>query len=231
MTTLWTYGDSYTDFYDLDLMDNVYNAYEHYRQFRGETLPKIWPVLLSEKLNYNLVNRARGASPNSFIFSKFIQDIGQFKKGDMVIIGWASVLRFRIYNEDQLSPNFFHIWPNLKTTVPNISQNTLDEITFNRRGIPYIHEVEEWKVIIDKLCDLIGIDVYHFSSEKMLFDGEYKNVIKKDDFHLIHYVSSIEGCTISSETGNIVKDEHHGEKGHKLMCEIIHNYHKNNVGI
>jgi|TARA_R100000081_G_C4803499_1_gene165818 hypothetical protein len=80
MKKLWVIGDSFS---------------------LGESLPepgKIWPDIVSEALNYKLVNVAVGGVDNDHILSSMINVLPKVKKDDFVIIGLTNPLRYEIFD-------------------------------------------------------------------------------------------------------------------------------------
>ena len=51
MGTLWTFGCSFTAEYNPVGDKFVRNNYDEYKDWRGGTLPDVWPTLLGKKLN------------------------------------------------------------------------------------------------------------------------------------------------------------------------------------
>ena len=79
---------------------NLISKYkEYYKYLNGEPFPKIWPQLLAEKLNADLVCLGLDGACNYTIFDKFCGYVDNINEDDLVIIGWSFIERYRIYDE------------------------------------------------------------------------------------------------------------------------------------
>ena len=79
--TLWTYGCSWTDWDDLS---------EVYPNF------KFWPTIVSNELDYNLINRGKGGDSINNTFIKLLGDLSLIKKDDVVIFEFTYPIRFNL---------------------------------------------------------------------------------------------------------------------------------------
>lgn len=73
--TLWVYGDSNSASYGLSDEDQG------------------WPCLVAQHLGHGLVNRARPAVDNFFIYQSWLQDRTHISSQDLVVIGWSHYSR------------------------------------------------------------------------------------------------------------------------------------------
>ena len=92
MNTLFTFGCSFTE----DFETSSALLYKNYKDFRGGKFPDSWPKILSNKLNLELKNYGEGASGNEQIFHEICKRCDEFKKGDIIIVEWSFVERYRI---------------------------------------------------------------------------------------------------------------------------------------
>ena len=203
MNTLHTFGCSFTGPYETS---GSYPAFTEYKKYKGGKFPKIWPELLSERLNLKLNNSAKGGSSNYQIFQSFCDNVEKLRKGDIVIIGWTYKERFRLVN--YLSGEFQTIGPGFKTKpLDNISTNTVDEILLNRCHETWVEEIRSWEKIINKLCINLKIQVLFWS-----FDSDV------DESMLNYKLLEIGAETVFIETNGKINDHHFGEQGHKVQC-------------
>jgi hypothetical protein len=228
MPTLHTFGCSLSSPYELFLYDNL----KLYTRFHNNSLPKIWPELLSNKLNLKLNNVAEPASGNDSIFHKFINTIDKFESGDVVIIGWSNLSRFRWAQNT--------IW--LKKTPSNniiineqegISKQTINEIILNKSHKSREYEIYDYEKIISKLNSLIGIETYFWSSDERVINNlpDNERICKKylcGDLVGDYYTSmlslvygEVPDSTIEKETNGLINDQHFGLNGQKYMCDIF----------
>lgn len=206
MNTLHTFGCSYTAGYDTFFRIEYCN----YRKFKGGTYPKIWAELLSEKLSLDLNNYGIGASSNYEIFQTFCDNVDQLKEKDVVIIGWSFKERFRLVN-DQYN-DFIRIGPGYSVKLPNISQNTIDEICVNRMNERWIDEIYSWEKLIKKLCETIGVKLLIWS-----FDGTFL-----EHRGMRNILEDMGAQTITEETNGEIEDLHFGELGHIIQSNYFH---------
>lgn len=236
MSTLWTFGCSYTAEYHPVGAPNVYSNYDKYKVYKGGILPETWPTLLAKKLNLNVKNKGVGGSSNYFIFNKFIENIDYFKEGDIIIIGWTSLLRFMWANNESLFtllPSYYFESMNFKL----ISKETFGEILINRENLHWTSEIWYWIKFINKFCELKNIKIFYWTSDENLFTiyGNFKyitNFIKiKNDYKFVwKFINSKDNYKhpnypqISMETNNEIDDGHLGEYGHKFQSEVFYNF-------
>jgi hypothetical protein len=224
MNTLWTFGCSYTaDYYPLYSGDELSN-YGKYKEWRGGNLPKIWPELLSEKLNLNLENKAEGGSSNYTIFTQFTDVVDEIKEGDIVIFGWTNVLRFVIV--DERTEKFRNALPSdLDNPVYDlcISRDALSEIMVNRTNKVWDKEVSGWIKLINLYLGKDKVKVFHWrSTDSSIFDGMDGNFI--DNNMMSHIQSTTLYSTIRDETNNEVDDGHFGEYGQKAQSDYFYQF-------
>lgn len=238
--TLWTFGDSYTAEYSPVDSPDIRSNYDDYKEWRGGNLPDIWPKLLSEKLNLNYENRGIGGSSNYSIFNEFIKEIDNFVDNDIVIIGWASLLRFWWADDDGLQnalPSF------VSHDVELIDKSIVGQIIINRDNIYWTDEVWNWIKLINRFCQLKKVKIFYWSSDINLFlnknisDTDLENFIKINNDHksLWNYINNYENYKknpypqIFLETSWKINDGHLGEFGHKFQTEVFYNYLRDKI--
>lgn len=195
MATLWTFGDSLTERFNPN-----YEWSKKYIDWKGY-VPKVYGNYVSEMLNYDLQNLGKAGSDNYTIFETFCKTYSHIKDGDVVIIGWTSVGRFRFVSSSgnwvTLNPNYTNYLDNLNF----ISKNTIDEIFINRTNSNYIDEVNNWIQFINSSC--INKKIIHWSTIKG--EGELDT----------HHFFNME--RINVETNGLIDDLHFSENGHQQM--------------
>ena len=70
--TLWTFGCSFTAEYHPVGHPQQRSNYDDYKDWRGGNLPKVWPTVLAEMMDYDVKNCGEGGAANQTIFWKFI---------------------------------------------------------------------------------------------------------------------------------------------------------------
>lgn len=252
--TLWTFGCSFTAEYYPVGQDFGRSNYDDYKDWRGGNLPDVWPTILSKKLNYNLQNRGIGASSNYTIFSQFIKSIEQIKKNDIVIIGWTSLLRYRISKKmpsDVGENKFADILPLVDFNdefyeQTGFTKNTIDTILYNRGHEIWSQEVWEWCKIIKEYCKSKLVTCLFWTSDDLLFNQYIDKIIFDEYFiktpdgngDIFGYLKTPDTSdsnpnlktTILAETLGDVKDVHFGEFGHIRQSNYFYNYlHQKNL--
>lgn len=208
MTKLWCFGDSYTERYK----SNV-DWCKKYIDFKGY-LPKVYCDFLSEELGVESQNCGVGGYDNYSIFESLCKKIHLIKENDIVIIGWSSVIRFRLAAKDGDWVKFvpgtvtdYHI-----SHHTDASRNTIEEIFVNRDNLLYYNEVNEW---------------IHFINHTMKNNKVIHWTPFDDNVNLnVHKLLKFE--TIKMET-NVVEDNHYGENAHKKLSSIFFELIKNKL--
>jgi hypothetical protein len=234
--TLWTFGCSFTAEYDPVGNPTLRTKYDDYKDWRGGNLPKSWSTLLSEMMDYNVKNFGKGGSANQSIFWKFIEEHKNFKKGDLIIIGWTSILRFVAYNErDKCMNNMLPTFIN--TNVGHIlSDQALTEIFNNRSHAEWSIELCRWISLINSFCKLSEIKILHWSSDSFFLDkyidkNDVDSFIRTphgslDVFEFSRGLYSDGKRSIKDETSDEVMDLHNGEFGHLSQARYFHEFIK-----
>lgn len=228
MNKLFTFGCSYTEGYDEKLSNN----YKLYKNYRGD-FPKSWPEILTDKLGLDLCNYGKGSSGNHEIFITFCQKCTEFKKGDIVIVEWTFMERYRIATGDG-NYDWSRVGPG-KVTPNTFSQTTHDEIIMNRTLKPYIMELYDYQNIMDLLAKTIGFKIYYWGfNEKHIYNLPKEILLQekyllcdkiKDRHHHCFRVAHDNGSqTISEETNGVIDDVHMGEKGHKVLADLFYDH-------
>jgi hypothetical protein len=239
MRNLWTFGCSFTaEYYPIDLPNNK-SLYDDYKKWKGY-LPKVWPTLLSEKLNCDLKNMAWGGESNYGILNRFFDVCNQIKEDDIVIFGWTHCARFVAVN--MVEENFQQILPSMYNYPgTNLSEKTIKEILHNRTDKLWIKEVENWIKFINLYFEKINGNVFHWTSDFDIFNKktdfiDFKRfIVVTDPNHafnhdLMTYISNtnrVNGKEVSKiihETSGEVNDCHFGEYGHIAQSEYFYKH-------
>lgn len=208
MSTVWTFGDSYTEGYNPN-----YEWSKKYINWKGYH-PKVHGDFISEMLNYELKNLGMGGSDNYTIFETFCKNVNEIKVGDIVVIGWSDVGRFRLSNRNGYWSSFIPKFSNVSSYTEYISENTINEILVNRTAKIYVDEVNNWINLIKKSLD--GIKLVNWS---IFNEGKINGV----------FIHNMIIETIIKETKGEVADGHFSENGQMKLAEIIVNV-INNMG-
>jgi hypothetical protein len=232
MDKLWTFGCSFTQGFHLDDFSNGTNLMINYKNWRNGELPKIWPQIVAENLQLELENHGWPGSSVYKIFDRFCKQCYKFKKGDVVIVEWTRIHRFRLY-ENSHFPTILPIHnPNIDNGTQPIPKESIIEIQVNRTEKPWIEEIYSFQKIIMELCKSIGCEIYFWSAddyinnkESIEFKENIKSLFPEANCDMTQYLRSRYGAhTIWEETNRVINDQqHYGESGHRIMGEIFTN--------
>jgi hypothetical protein len=228
MNTLFTFGCSYTEDFN-----DVHENYRLYKEFNGGTFPKTWSTLLSEKLDTNLKNYGLSASSNQLIFSTFCKRINEINKGDIVIIQWSFIERYRL--SDESGVEWLRLGPGPISDDNPISKECHESILINRTKKPYIDEIYDYEKIIDRLAKEVGFDVYYWTMINELIYNQPKDILNQKKYLLNDYIKDHFDNTFSivlknggkwifEETNNTIKDTHMGDLGHQVQSDLFYKH-------
>lgn len=240
MNKLWTFGCSFTAEYNP--IDGLFfpfeNNYDKYRKYRGGKLPHVWVDLLADKINYEPYNCAIGGSSNNTIFNQFINVSDLIKENDILIFGWTSLTRFPMVhlNEDIM----INLLPNATNYGDaGLSKNTMEEILVNKSHKLWVNEILNWIKLINLYCREKNVEVYHWTSDEIIFDQHSKFIDEKyivpehnennktnllGFLNLPQHFGGVLKARIVEETNGEVIDDHMGEYGHMNQCNYFYNH-------
>jgi hypothetical protein len=227
MNNLFTFGCSYTENFE---PPNGSYIYQKYKKFRGGNFPPVWPEILSEKLNLNLVNYAIGGCGNDLIFQTFCKHLDEYNKKDLIIIEWTYNERFKWANIDKYE--WLHL--NYDSGQPDINIKTSKDIAVNRSNSIYIEDILNYEKIINKISKYIGFKVYYWCADFKISHTLQNKTNKMTDYLCNENIGKNEtifseifrrnGLRIKEETNDIINDIHMGESGHRVQAELFYDY-------
>lgn len=223
MNTLYTFGCSFTAYY------NNHENYIKYKKYKGGKFPNHWTELLSNKLNLKLNNFGYPGMGNDQIFQSIVSNSNSYVSGDIIVIGWSFMNRFKWANDD------LNIWERFGVGfIGNekfISESTLNEIIVNRSSPLYVNDIRNYEKLLDIFAKEYNIKIYYWSFDKCVINNktqQNENFIfhskLKDNNSILDYILECGGDTITIETNLEIDDHHLGENGHKIQSELFYNY-------
>jgi hypothetical protein len=248
MAILHLFGDSYTQGHNLDL---TYHPYQAWKNFRKGTLPPTWGELLAEKLKLTLSVRAIAGMSNHEIFMSFCEHAKDFTKGDIVIINWTYMPRFRwasferdkegdiiIDTRSKPTPKWKRLGGGINADdLFHINKSTLRDILLNRTEDIYLEEIYHYENLIEQLGKAMGFQFFFWSAENSLIFNlpkekqRQRKYILHDEFeitgsdhHFFEMIKRFGGFNINDDTNGAVLDNHLGESGHKVQSEMFYDY-------
>ena len=248
MATLHLFGDSYTQGHKMDIH---YPPYQLWKNLLDGNLPPTWGELLSEKMDMALSNRAVAGMSNHEIFMTFCKHCSELRKGDILILNWTYMPRFRwaslekdndgeIMLDSRSKP--IQIWKRLGGGINphdllHIEKKTLRDIVLNRTEDLYQQEIYDYENLIEHFAKSVGFKFFFWSAENNLIfnlprENQRKNKyilheefeISVTDHHFFSMLKKYGGLNITDDTGGKVKDMHMGETGHRVQYEMFYDY-------
>jgi hypothetical protein len=199
MKTVWIFGDSFsTPFHckTLGAWDTNYCNWKGY-------VPEYFGDIITNELGVQSKHFGIGGVDNDTIFEMILKQAPNICKGDIVIIGWSSIHRFRLADSTKGFITIRQI-DELKKNIPFISKNTLEEILVNRSLFGYEYELYNRVKFLNWLFkDMILIQwtPFRHMGIKIWGDSEFS--------------------TITNETNGSIKDAHYSELGHKQLANMF----------
>lgn len=187
MKTLWAFGDSFTAEFDT----NHAPPFLSYKLEKNRKL-KTYPTFISEKLNINVKNFAIGGNDNQTIIETINNNKSYIIDGDIVIIGWAPQMRFRIVKNDkwEIMNGVSKLDGDL---CDGISHKTISEILINRMHNKFDEELNVWSEIVTHM----------FKNNRVInWFWHRDGLFTKFD-------------SIRKDTEGRIEDDHWSENGHK----------------
>ncbi len=212
---LWAFGDSFTESFETQTGLN-----EDYKKWKGY-IPKNYVDFISENLQIEKINKGKGGTSNITILSSLIKNINEIEDGDIVIVGWTSLNRFRIID---MGENFFDfIGPQtivqpLENESPTLRHSLYEYLTIRQNPL-FFEELIEYMKIINK--SLPNCKILYWTWHDLNLISYTKK--SQDMAHLFYeqlvHVGSIED--INTETQGVIQDFHYSENGHRYLAEKI----------
>lgn len=191
MNKLFVFGDSFSEKWD----DS-----SPYSGWKGYT-PKVYSEIISERLGIEQFNYAQSGWSNYDIFQSVCKNIDKISDGDIVIIGWSGLSRFRLANPKfgnwlQFQPNSWKLNKEANLLWEGISESTIDEILYNRSNFElYKEEIRDYVKLLSKTFEKNIFVNFTWS----VWDWELKEIPYQ---------------TIRTESNGEIDDWHWSEKGH-----------------
>lgn len=190
MNTLWVFGDSFSTPFDSPNLDLWAKEYINWKGYT----PKIYSQIIATEIGFNLQTYSLGGIDNYTILEWVCENVDKIKENDILIIGWSSSLRFRIIDDNN---NTLSIIPNFSNKNLNISQNTIEQILYNRsiHHLNYEYELYQWTRLINKA---VKCKVLHWKWDSLT---QYN--------------------TIKTESNSTLNDGHYSESGHIELAQHL----------
>lgn len=220
MSYIWAFGDSMT----APISGLWPEKPSPYSKWLGR-YAKTSCEMLAEHFNYEYKNLAKAGSSNNQIFATFLQNHMHINSGDIVVIGWSPIMRYRLAKQraQDKKMDWQQIWAlgwngGVEQSCldgTSVTKEVAEHIVLNRYEFSdfYSQEINEWVSFIKEWANLKNVKIVTWTWCNENFGGK----------HSIDVDIPVKIRTdISAETNNIIKDGHYGEVGHvELFNEII----------
>lgn len=242
MNKLYTFGCSFTEDFDpfMDCPDTT--RYKYVMKYHNGIIPKSWPQIMAEVLGMELKNHGGiggfsnetgdEGNCNFSIFNNICQACTNFQKGDMVIIEWTFMERFKWVNFE--GNNLITILPN---QIPkDLNKDLIENILLSRTHKMWIEELFKYQILIDKLSESIGFDVYYWTIDERIVRHKFTTIrndkrwllsnklYPNEDYSAI--VRKNGGLRITDESNGLINDSHMASSGHKVLADLFLKYIK-----
>ncbi len=213
---LWIFGDSFSDrFSDYDVVkyhDSDYRV--RYHKWKGYS-PLSYGEVISKELGCDIEILSSAGASNTEIFHTFISKMDEIIEGDLVIVNWTYLNRFRIANDNN---EFDKVMVQAGCKSPNslVNIKSLEEIGVNRNSHTiYYKEVSDYSKVIKKICNN---KIYTFIWTFMNHSEKMDKYIK-EFYDEVKSINNLE--TITKETLGIIVDGHYSEYAHRQLADEI----------
>lgn len=204
MATLWTFGDSMTFGHGCVLN---YEGDAYYKQYKKNDDDLIWPVILANRLGYELNNLGKCGASNDYIFDKMIDNYHLISENDIVIVNKTFSHRFDI--PSTTSDEFCTICAGI------VKSETGYKTTIKNK--------EEYETIINFGYYFSKNEVYHKRHEKRY---DFLKSIIKCYKYFEFYTGSIwedsRAQNIKDATNGKIVDYHLSFLGHKQFANYVY---------
>ena len=192
---MWTFGNSMSCSFTSDL-----EFAKEYIKYKGYE-PKIYSEIISEKLEFELINRANKGDNNYGILHAFLSEIDNIKSDDLVIVQVHKKFRFRLVDEyGNIEPISQH-WNNRYKITLNTKSDNPNNFIVNHK---------------DEVNNLVKIVKLLIPNNKIFFWSPFQET--SDNINMLNFYQF---TTITEETNGIINDKHYGEIGHIELADYI----------
>lgn len=213
MKTLWTFGDSMTFGHGCreDCPNNQY--YLLYKQEGND----IWPNILANKLNSNIINLGKSGASNDYIIDSIIDNFNDIKENDYVVIGKTFHERFDV--------------PDKQYNVLRAVFGEIKDIDINKDWFFWFKNEEQYRTQ-EEIETLINFNYYYSSNllYKERQDKRFDFLSKRLEERNVKVFSWQNGDShkdklferIINHTKGKIPDYHFSFKGHKDFSEYFY---------
>jgi hypothetical protein len=236
MSKLITFGCSHTQGYYYKELQGLIPSYNAYYKYHGNMLPPIWPEILADKLQLDLLNLGKGGAGNDSIFRIFGLNIDKIEKGDTVIYQIGQNVRIpHAVGESML--DLLVGTSKDKWRYEDVTFEQTQGFFINRDRDPWTKSVLlSYIKIVDEVVRNKGANLWFWGDDSRIVSmipavRELWNIIgrerwiKKPGEPLLSYlIDHYDNATIEQETNGAIYDVHMGKYGHELQANYMYNF-------
>jgi hypothetical protein len=202
MSTLWTFGDSYTFGHGCRPDGPTSEYYFNYKK-EGDS---IWSDLLGKMMNMDVNNFGKSGASNDFIIDSIIDNWDNFNEGDYAIIGITWHSRFDIPLNNEL------VWSSISKGFEEFSAFN----SFEKEQIETIINFN-YHFTDNKLYKLRHLKRFNFL-DKLLKEKKVKTFL----WEVYLYARTSRFEKIAEATDGEIKDYHFSFEGHKRFANMLY---------
>jgi hypothetical protein len=151
-------------------------------------------------MNIQLINCGIPGADNNYILESFFINHNKINDGDIVLINWSSIERFRVVTKDDRWRTMVPCFGNTSIDI-DLSENTIEEMLVNRMSVKFINEVNHWINYINVTNKNVNLI-------------QWTPFVKKLNCHHLTGFNAI-----SDETNNKIVDGHLSELGQVQLAD------------
>ena len=194
MSTLWTFGDSFTFGHGCRPDGAIPEYYHNYKTESDD----IWPELLGGMMNLSVKNFGKGGASNDFIIDSIIDNWDYFEQTDYVIVGITYHDRFDVPFDDRLISIFFD-W-NILADEKEVSLFENEEMKTILDFQYYFSNNELYKKrylkrlnFLNKLLNEKGIKTFFWDVDFFQYSNRFEKIAEATDYKIEDYHFSFKG--------------------------------------
>ena len=233
LPTVWVFGDSFSE--DVVDLPNETLRVKYVNEYLNGIPYKIWQEQVADKLGYNYRNYAAIASKfrddfgdgnsNDHMYLTVCEYCNQFKRDDIIIIGYTNIGRFQVMNENK--------WPISYLLSMDLGEKTdyLSKMYVDRHHPYYAAEIHHRFKILEVLSEIIGFTIYYWDwsdtvlSKKNNIDHSNSLIyqITNDIVPIKDILPNKEiGLGIQKETNGEIEDNHWGKNANNVLYNLFY---------
>ena len=238
-STVWAFGDSFSE--EVINLPNSSERVQYIKKYLNGVPYKTWIKIVAEKIGFEYRNYAATnginfemlgcGNSNDQIFYNVTELSNQFKKGDLVFIGFTDICRYEIFDYNNNAPSSVLLGHTFGDKTKFYHTHFVD-----RNHKYYVHEILQRFKILETLSEIIGFKIFYWDWSNSLIETEpnvnpknwivYELFNKWVTFSDIFNIMGKENCDIKCETGGEINDNHWGKHNNNILGDLFYNHIK-----